>query len=217
MMIIGDLETTGVNVFDAEIVTGYFLSVNPDTFEILGQFELKCNPFKWSYEAQEIHGITREEAATFRKFSEVYENLINWLITQRASEFWCHAKVKMYGKLTFFDHAVLRLRMMEMGDFPYFEIEKLKPYSTHSLASVLASDYGFEKFSLDYLCSRLGITLKHHDAKSDTLACYEIIKKLLPMTNREALLNYEREIKDEDSTRTSKRNSRKPRGVQGFD
>lgn len=78
-MIIGDLETTGVNVFDAEIITGYFLSVNPVTFEIVGEFELKCNPFKWSYEAQEIHGITREEAATYKKFSEVYENLINWL------------------------------------------------------------------------------------------------------------------------------------------
>lgn len=215
-MIIGDLETTGVNVFDAEIVTGYFLSVNPVTFEIISEFELKCNPFKWSYEAQEVHGITREEAATYKPFREVYSNLINWLVCQDSQEFWCHAKVKMYGKLTFFDHAVLRLRMMEMGDHPYFEIEKLKPYSTHSLASVLAADYGFEKFSLDYLCQRLGITLKHHDAKSDTLACYEIIKKLLPMTSREALLNYEREIKDEDDSRTSKRNSKKPRGIQGF-
>jgi DNA polymerase III epsilon subunit-like protein len=215
-MIIADLETTGVNVFDAEIITGYFLSVDPVTFDILGEFELKCNPFKWSYEAQEIHGITMEEAATYKPFREVYSNLINWLICQDSQEFWCHTKVKMYGKLTFFDHAVLRLRMMEMGDHPYFEIEKLKPFSTHSLASVLASDYGFEKFSLDYLCQRLGITLKHHDAKSDTLACYEIIKKLLPMTNREALLNYEREIKDEDDFGTSKRSTKKPRGIQGF-
>ena len=215
-MIICDLETTGVNVFDAEIVTGHFLSVNPVTFEIVGEFELKCNPFKWSYEAQEIHGITKEQAATYKKFSEVYAGLIDWLSCQDAKEFWCHSRVKMYGKLTFFDYAVLRLRMMEMGDAPYFEIERLRPYSSHSLASVMGADFGFEKFSLDYLCKALKIKLNHHDAKSDTYACYELIKKLLPMTSREALTTFERGAEDEDSERTSKRNRKQSIGLQSF-
>lgn len=215
-MLIADLETTGVNVFDAEIITGHFLSVNPLTYEIVGEFELKCNPFKWSYEAQEIHGITKEQAATYSKFSEVYTQLIDWISCQDATEFWCHSRVKMYSKLTFFDYAVLRLRMMEMGDAPYFEIERLRPFSSHSLAGVMGADFGFEKFSLDYLCEALKIKLNHHDAKSDTYACYELIKKLLPMTTREALINFERGVEDEDSERTSKRNRIQSSRLQGF-
>jgi DNA polymerase III epsilon subunit-like protein len=114
----------------------------------------------------------------------------------------------MFGKLTYFDHAILRLRMGDMGDVPYFLIEKIRPYSTHSLAKVLQNHFNFEGFSLDLICKRLGIELKHHDAKSDALACLEIIKQLLPMTNREALYNYEREVLNEPTGKTKRLNDR---------
>jgi len=215
-MIVFDIETTGTNVYEAEIITGYFLSCDPVTFAIRGEFTMNCNPRKWSYEAQEIHGITREEASKFKQFSEVYESFLNWLKSHQAAEIWMHTNAKMYGKLTYFDYAVLRLRMMDMGDDPYFEIERLRPYSTHSLAKVLQDQFAFEGFSLNNICKTLDIDLNHHNAKSDTLACYQIITKLLPLTTRENLLNYDKGIENEDNSGTSNRNPKKSRRVQSF-
>jgi DNA polymerase III epsilon subunit-like protein len=215
-MIIFDIETTGTNVFEAEIITGYFLACDPKTFVIRSEFDLRCRPHKWSYEAEKIHGISKEEASGYKKFSEVYEGLLHWLESQQAAEIWMHTNAKMYGKLTYFDYVVLRLRMMDMGDLPYFEIERLRPYSTHSLAKVLQDQFAFEGFSLNNICKTLDIDLNHHNAKSDTLACYQIITKLLPLTTRENLLNYDKGIENEDNSGTRIRNSKKSRRVQSF-
>ena len=215
-MIVFDIETTGTNVYEAEIITGCFLSCDPKTFAIRGEFNLKCRPWKWSYEAQGIHGITKEEASKWPLFREVYENLLYWLQSQQAAEIWMHTNAKMFGKLTYFDYAVLRLRMMDMGDEPYFQIERLKPYSTHSLAKVLQGEFAFEGFSLDSICKTLNIDLQHHDAKSDALACHQIIKQLLPMTSRSQLENYDKGVEHEDSIRTSKRDRKEPRRLQSF-
>jgi DNA polymerase III epsilon subunit-like protein len=214
-MIIFDLETTGTNVFDAEIITGHFLAVD-SKFNLRSEYVIQCNPWKWSYEAEQIHGITKEQASKYKKFSEVYPGLLTWLQAMDDNQMWMHTNAKMFGKLTFYDHAVLRLRMMDMGDEPYFEIEKHKPYSTHTLCKVLQSHFNFEGFSLDLICKELGIELKHHDAKSDTFACYEIIKKLLPMTTLEDLYNYEREVENE-SVGTIKKHPKKSRKLSSVD
>jgi DNA polymerase III epsilon subunit-like protein len=206
-MVIFDLETTGTNVFDAEIITGHFIYVDKN-LQTRSEFTLQCNPLKWSYDAEKIHGITKEEASKYKKFSEVYLDLLNWLEAYDVNEAWMHTNAKMFGKLTYFDHAILRLRMGDMGDVPYFLIEKIRPYSTHSLAKVLQNHFNFEGFSLDLICKRLGIQLKHHDAQSDAIACLEIIKQLLPMTNREALYNYEREVSNEPTGKTKRSNVR---------
>ena len=187
-MLIVDLETSGVNVFDAEIITGYFISCNPD-LSIKSEFEFKAKPRLWSYEAEKIHGITKAEADTFPTFKEAYQNLIEWIRAQKSTEFWCHTNANMFGKNSYYDHAVLRMRFAEMNDEDYFAISMMKPYSTHTLAKHLQSHFNFEGFKLNMICKTLGIELKHHDAKSDAMACYEIIKKLLPLTSKYELQN----------------------------
>ena len=206
-MIICDLETTSLNVFEAEIVTGYFIHVD-DNLNIISEREIKCCPFKWSHEAEKVHGITQKEANKYKKFSEVYEGLSDWLHLADSKEFWCHSNVKMYGKVVPYDYAIMRMNMMNMGDSPYWQINKLKSFSTHCLAKVLQDRFTFEGFSLDNVCNRLGIKLKHHDSRSDALACLEIMKQLLPLTNREALHKYERGI-NENNDGISRRNRKK--------
>ena len=214
-IIVFDLETTGTNVFDAEIITGYFIHAD-ESFSIKSFHEIKCNPLKWSDEAEAIHGITRLEASTYRKFSEVYQSLIDWIDVCKPTQMWMHCNSKMFGKLSFFDHAVLRLSMMGMGDVPYFKISNITPLSTHSLCKITHSIYNFEGFSLDLVCKTLGISLKHHDAQSDALACLEIIKQLLPLTSIEAINNYEREIENEESSKPNSKKSRTKRSVAGL-
>ncbi len=209
MIIVCDLESTSLNVFEAEIITGFFVHLD-DSFNVVNTLSVKCNPFNWSDEAEKIHGITKRQASKYKKFSEVYQDIVNFIDLSGATEFWCHSNSKMYGKITPYDYAVLRMNMMNMGDVPYWSINSLKPYSTHSLAKVLQDRFTFESLSLNNICHTLGIKLNHHDAESDCLATVEIIKKLLPMTNRDELYNYERGI-NEDAKRNGTRNPRKSR------
>ena len=103
-IIVFDLETTGTNVFDAEIITGYFIHADK-SFNIKSTYEIKCNPSKWSDEAEAVHGITRFEASTYKKFSEVYQELLDWIDACKPAQIWMNCNSKMFGKLAFFDHA----------------------------------------------------------------------------------------------------------------
>lgn len=208
-MIVADFETTSLNVFEAEIITGFFACLD-ENLNVTNTLSIQCCPWKWSKEAEAVHGISEREASTYKKFSEIYEDIVSFIRMTEATEFWCHSNVKMYGKIVPYDYAILRLQMLNMGDIPYFEVNKLKPYSTHSLAKVLHDRFTFESNSLDNICKKLGIKLNHHNAESDCLATVEIIKKLLPMTNRNELYNYERGINenDESTGRRSRKSTR---------
>ena len=214
-MIICDLESTSVLPLDAEIITGYFISCNPD-LTIKSEFEFKAKPRLWSYEAEKIHGITKEEADTFPTFKEAYPDLIAWIRAQKSTEFWCHANANMFGKNSYYDHAVLRMRFADMNDEDYFAISMMKPYSTHTLCKMFRDQYQFEGFKLNMVCKTLGIELKHHDAKSDALACYEIIKQLLPLTSKYELKNMGYENESTITGATIRANPKTTRGLPVF-
>lgn len=212
-MIVCDFETTSLNVFEAEIVTGFFAFLD-DSFNVLDTLSVQCNPWKWSSEAEKIHGISKREASKYKKFSEVYPDIVNFFYRTGAAEFWCHSNSVMFGKIVPYDYAVLRMTMLTMGDGPYWAVNQLKPYSTHSLAKVLHERFDFPGFSLDNVCKRLNIELTHHNAESDCLATVEIIRKLLPLTNREELYKHERGI-NENAVPTRRRNSKQSRESGG--
>jgi DNA polymerase III epsilon subunit-like protein len=214
LILVCDLETTSLNVFEAEIVTGYF-AILDEKLNVVDSLSIQCNPWKWSDEAEKIHGITKRQASKYKKFYEVYEDIVNFIYRTKATEFWCHSNSVMYGKIVPYDYAVLRLNMLNMGDNAYWTINALRPYSTHSLAKVLSDRFTFEGYSLDNVCRSLGIKLNHHNAESDCLASVDIIKKLLPLTSRDELYNYERGI-NEDASRTRKRDLKKSKPSNGI-
>jgi DNA polymerase III epsilon subunit-like protein len=211
-LIVCDIESTGLNVFDAEIITGFFCLLD-EKLNVVDTRSIECNPYSWSDESEKIHGITKKQASKYKKFSEVYQSLIDWIDLSGATEFWCHSNVKMYGKIVPYDYAILRMNMMNMSDSAYWTVNKLRPFSTHSLAKA-QKHFTFESNSLDNICKQLRIELKHHNAESDCRATVEIIKQLLPLTNREEIYNYERGI-NENTERTSKRNSRQSKSNLG--
>ncbi len=211
-MIVVDFESTGTNVFEAEIITGHFIHLD-ESFEVASTYTVECCPRIWSYEAEKIHGITKDQASKYKKFSKVYPGLIKWMKSTRSSELWCYSNSKMFGKIVPYDYAVLRLCLFG-DDESYFYINSLRPYSAHSLVKVLQHRFTLQSLSLDNVCKELGIELEHHNAISDCVATVQIIKKLLPLTTREELYNYERGI-NEDTSRVIKRNPKKSRPSKG--
>lgn len=202
MHVVCDFETTGLNTLEAEIITGHFIAFDSN-YKIMQELSIKCCPHKWSDSAELIHGITYAEARTFPEFKDVFEDIWDFFEANRPDIFWCHAKTDMFGKRVYFDYAILRYQMLLMGDLPYFVVNRVKPHSTLSLAKVTDRFHNFDGFTLNKICEKLNIKLKHHDAKSDCEASFEIINKLLPLTSLNDVDNYEQGVLNEDYTRTS--------------
>jgi DNA polymerase III epsilon subunit-like protein len=207
-----DLETTSRNVFDAEIIHGVFFALDDD-LNIVSEFELRCDPVKYSEEAYAVHGISREECAKYKMFNEVYIDLLNWIKTNNIADFWSHSNAVMFGKLVYYDWAVLRLNLFNLGTQAYFEIAQIKVYSTHSLCRLFQQEINSQSLSLAAVCASLRIELKHHNARSDALACVAIMKRFLARTTREELNNLDNGVDDEHKRAlpVGARNSKKPR------
>ena len=210
--VVCDLETTSKSVYDAEIIEGHFIAID-DSLNVLSTFELKCNPRKWSDEAELIHNIPYSVACKYPSFSESYTGLMNWIQANKVTKFWCYSNVNMFGKRTYYDHAVLRMNMYNMGDVPYFFIENLRPYSVHTLCKMFSSSYNFENHKLSSICQTMGIELNAHNAKSDCEATLEILKVLLPKTTLEDVYKKEREIQDEEVSSSDSVKPRKKRST----
>jgi DNA polymerase III epsilon subunit-like protein len=177
--------------------------------EVVDYFDLKVNPVQWSEEAEKVHRISRDIASNYKRFNEVYQDLISWMQAYGVKEFWQHTKPDNYGKTVHYDYAILRLSLFNVDQEAYFYMYRIKPYSTLTLAKSLQDRFNFSGFSLDKVCNTLGIELDHHSCKSDAEACLEIMKKLLPLTTRENLgVKYETVTDDLCEQKPQKRNSR---------
>ena len=181
-----DLETTGTNVFSAEIIEGYFICTDTE-LNVIGTFHLRCRPTEWSHEAYLVHQIPKHIADNYPLFKDCYNDLLDWFNVNKIDEFWCHTNAHMFGKVTHFDYAILKMQLFDVNQGEYFKMHNKKVYSTHSLCKLLKDRFNFSSLSLDSICSVLGIKLKHHDCKSDAEACLEITKRLLPLTDRETV------------------------------
>lgn len=221
MYCVVDLETTSSNVNNAQIITGTFLAVDKD-LNLIAEKRIKCKPFRWDSEADEasrIHGTTKEMTNSWESLFSQLPRLFDWFGLYNFKHFVCHAKRDMFGKKTTFDHAVIRLNLFPSDYYWGFvnTFNERNIISTHSLVTYLGSRYNFDKKNLKSVCETLGVKLdNHHDDRADAIACYELIKKLLPMTTREALTTFERGVEDEDGQRVSKRNRYESSGLQSF-
>ena len=224
MFCVVDLETTSGNVNNAEILSGTFLAVD-STLMILDEYQIKCRPMKWNDEAIEsikIHGITQQMTVGLPLFTEVKDELFKWFKRYMFKHFVCHAKRDMYGKKTTFDHAVIRLNLFPSDQYWAFVnmFNERNIISTHSLASYLDNKYNFEKKDLKTIARQLGVKLEnHHNDRDDAIACYEIFKIMFPQVNLTEFINwdyYKIEVLNDDASRVSKRNSKKPRGIKAF-
>jgi DNA polymerase III epsilon subunit-like protein len=209
MICIVDLETTSLNPFDAEIIEGHFICVDHG-MNVKSTYDLKCRPIKWSNEAEAIHGISQETANTYKRFSASFKELTNWIEDNSIEELWMHTNPASYGKEVFYDYAVLRVLLSYHSDESYWVINKIKPYSTHTLCKIFKDSYNFENLRLDSICKVLDIKLDHHNCVSDANACLEIMRKLIHTTDRNTIRKilrseYDTErIGDDDPARPTK-------------
>jgi len=176
-----DVETTGFDVWRNSLIEYSSIIAKADTFELVAQKTGHARPYSkkyWSSDAELVHGITYNEA---KKFPEPREAAIEWL------KFLAPYKHKdNYPLLTVYHgNGNFDARWAEAFfakcnlQFSWSKVASTK--YTESTLKLAKNHLDIENFRLDTICEHLNIELEHHKAESDTLACYEIYKRLKPL------------------------------------
>jgi DNA polymerase III epsilon subunit-like protein len=210
-----DLETTHREPSKAEIISGHFMYLD-SSLAIIEEYEFKSQVELWDKNAQEasqIHGITYQDMLSFPAKYQAMDDLCNWLSTLKAGHFVAHGNRKIFGKFYTFDYSALCCNLLD-ADY-YFEFSsKFRPkdiISTHSLAKALsiASKYDLKSLSQYFKLS----DFNHHDAKSDCVICYELLKKMIPQIDLKEFFEAEyyntKELSNDSKPRKTKKRSSK--------
>lgn len=182
-----DCETTGINPYCSEIIQAYFY-VNDDL-----NHHLKARPLEWSYEAQEIHGITYVEASDYPEKKDAYRAWLKWLPCKPFRFItWVNKNTEL-GKINF-DVAILVNELNLLGT-PNYYLENKRfmrmPISALDLARECANAGLFQPLKgssgrVSYTQANVykalfGESYKTHDAKEDVKALVRIYKKLIQL------------------------------------
>lgn len=188
-----DFESTGVNPYTSEIIEGYFLK------EDGSDFLMKCRPYKWSKEAERIHGIKKETADQYGSFKDEFRRLLKWL--PKEFTFVCYANPNTDKGYVHYDYTllynsvhILFCHQLEKDDLWWsFRNEyKITPYSVHTLAKEshnngnitvpLTIKAGNKKRSQDFsqenIARILGYEYKTHNCIEDVKALKFIYEEL---------------------------------------
>ena len=185
-----DCETTGVNPYCAEVITAFFY-IDDNTY-----YEYKARPLEWSYEAEQIHGITYGEANLYPDKSIAIKNLINWFSNIGSFRLITYANKNTELGVINFDVACLWTELNLLGYKQYFlenELGMKAPLSVHDTAKYCAKNgyftpirgkSGRQSFTQENVFFALfGEKYNAHNAKDDVLALVKIYNKLLSYKN----------------------------------
>ena len=180
-----DCETTGLNPYCSELITAFFYIDDDNTFE------LKARPLDWSYEAQQIHKISLEDAMNFPEKKHSYRELLKWL--PKNFRFITFVNKNTELGIINFDVALLVNELNLLGTPNYWLENTLgmkQPISVHTIARQLGSKGNFRPYvnpetnrasysQVNVYKALFGETYNAHDAKEDVMALVRIHKELL--------------------------------------
>lgn len=166
-----DSETSGFDYGFDEILTLYCIVT--DGLNVLREklFTFKPKRITNNYhKAFDIHGITIAQARKFNRKEDELNNLLEFLPDNGIMV--CHSKKTN----CYFDYGFLFMEFELYNDRINFYKKFKHCLSTHTLSKKFTK---LKKRDLKSVSEYYQVELNnHHDAKSDTYACYEIFKKM---------------------------------------
>jgi len=169
-----DVETTGLCPIKNDTIS-IALIMSDLKHNILDKMYTTIQPVNWNHitkEAEAVHGFSERQ---LRDFPHPFNECINIL------KFLAPFRQPYNSPLRFIYHArnpfdwnfidwLFRKQDMQYSLYKIFD-----PLNLDSTIK-MAKQAGHKKASLDYLANVYNIKLEHHNAESDTLACYQLHK-----------------------------------------
>ena len=185
MKIYFDCETTGISVYNSEIITAYFLREDGEFYNFKSQVN------NWSHDAEEIHKIPEYEMHTYPCKQYAYENLAKWLCAN--IEFVVYANPNTKDGFMYFDTALLKMELMNVFNIDHEASLPIKfsTFSVHTLAkecaklglfSPIKKENNRDSFrQTDVYFALFGEKYNAHDAEADVIAMKRIYDTLLEL------------------------------------
>ena len=166
-----DLETTGLDPFRADWITAAFIVTD------INHLVIKKNIFTarpdrsscWDEGAEKIHKIPRDVADSYPARVDALHSVLAFLSPYSSTS----------TRLVFHANGGFDWNFLRCSFYKYdlaYDLYRHLNYKNLESTIDLSKRLKHEKNSLDYLCGKYGISLKHHDAESDVSACMELHK-----------------------------------------
>ena len=169
-----DVETTGLKPLKHEVISiGWILT--DKRLNVIDRESKIIRPIskQWDDSSEKVHGISKVKASAG---VDKFEYLSSFLdLIPPYCTFVSHTNKSIDG---YFDFNMLMFDCMKLNLDRKFsqKLDQLNQISTVDYAK--QANLPVENYKLNTLCEYFGIELDHHNAESDTNACYEVFKKL---------------------------------------
>ena len=190
-----DLETTGLNCYSCEMITGRF-ELMTESSELLMAYDLKSQVDKWSEAAAKVHNITFDTMNSYTPKKEALDGLCNWLSQLGLYEVIIFANPNTEFGRMHYDVAVLQMELMNHLHVNRAEEQPFKPQKITSVYTMAKEAYRSGLFEPINKISATGRNLKSftqsdvyyalfnevyyaHDAKEDVKAMKRIYFELM--------------------------------------
>ncbi len=184
MKIFCDVETTGLNysggyLSHCPIVLAFIIT--SDNLEKIDSFVINSRHLsreKWSYESQDIHGISEHEALGFQSPLDSCKYLLERLDFNSVTcnnSLWVEHSLKQGDRMGFDLQFTLGMFVKQDMQFDFYKYINI---NNSESTVMLGKKAGYKKNSLDLWSERISIKLNHHNAESDVNLCYETYKYL---------------------------------------
>lgn len=127
-----DIETTGVNPYVSEIITGSFLLLD-NHYNYLSRYEFRSQVDSWNHDAEKIHKISHSETMTYPAKHTALDGLTRWLSSAGLFECYLYANPNTELGYLFFDVATLQMQLMNYLDVNLVEKQPFKPQKINSV------------------------------------------------------------------------------------
>lgn len=189
-----DIESTGINPYTAEIITGYFdLCANSQS---LKNYTLKSQVDVWGDEAAEIHKISKAEMLTYPPKKLALDNFCEFLSGAGLFEAILYANPNTEMGFLHYDIATIQMQLMNHLEVDRLEMQPFKPQKITSVYTMAKEDAKkgvfspvkksngrqcFKQTSVYY--AMFGEKYNAHDAKDDVIAMKRIYNALNSVGN----------------------------------
>ena len=120
-----DLETTGINPYTNEIITGYFEHLIDGEF--VDSFLLQSQVNQWCSDAEKIHGISCDEMNQYQKKGDALDSLVEFLSGVSPFDACLFANPNTPLGFMYFDVATLQMELMNHLGVDRLEWQPFKP------------------------------------------------------------------------------------------
>jgi len=174
-----DFEATTKEPATAEILTGYFRTVDPHSKKMIDELKVFMKPRRWVQESYEFHKITEERAATFTDKKVMMREIFRYFTKHQDSLFICHANYMVFGITGYFDWQLLKSECLYMDVLHHFNklFGSIELFSTHTMAK--DRKLPIKNFKLGTIADHYSYEFLAHDCVEDVGATEHIFWSIL--------------------------------------